>query len=77
MFVPSSDIKLWKHFETEVRLNNIYEFSPCLKESIVLHHYRGELVNPVKANDRRLKRESQLVIDKTSGTYSSYSNFKG
>jgi hypothetical protein len=32
---------------TEDRLNNIYEFSPYLKENTTLHHYKDQLVNAV------------------------------
>jgi hypothetical protein len=36
-----------KSFEAEARLNNIYEFSPYLKENTTLHHYKDQLVNAV------------------------------
>jgi hypothetical protein len=31
----------------KARLNNIYEFSPYLKENTTLHHYKNQLVNAV------------------------------
>jgi hypothetical protein len=34
-------------FKAEARLNNIYEFSPYLKENTTLHHYKDQLVNAV------------------------------
>jgi hypothetical protein len=34
-------------FETEALLNNIYEFSPYLKENTTLHHYNDQLVSIV------------------------------
>jgi hypothetical protein len=30
------------------RLNNIYEFSPYLKENTTLHRYKDQLFNPLK-----------------------------
>jgi hypothetical protein len=35
------------NFETECRLNIIWEFSPYLKENTTLHHYKDQLVNAV------------------------------
>jgi hypothetical protein len=34
-------------YETEARLNNIYDFSPYRKENTTLHHYKDQLVNAV------------------------------
>jgi hypothetical protein len=35
------------HFEAEARLDDIYEFSPYLKENATLHRYKDQLVNAV------------------------------
>jgi hypothetical protein len=34
-------------FEAEARLNDIYEFSPYLKENTTFHHNKDHLVNAV------------------------------
>jgi hypothetical protein len=39
-------------FETEARQNITHKFSPYLKESTTLHHYKDQLVNAVLGNNR-------------------------
>jgi hypothetical protein len=40
-------VRKYYPFESEARLNNIYEFSLYLKENTTLHHYKDQLVNAV------------------------------
>jgi hypothetical protein len=44
----------WPKFSL-TRLNNIYEFSPYLKENTTLQHYKDQFVNAVQENNHCLQ----------------------
>jgi hypothetical protein len=52
---PAERVRLinWP-FQTEARVNNIYEFRPCLKYNTTLHYYKRLFVDTVQGNNPRL-----------------------
>jgi hypothetical protein len=58
-------------FEAEARLNNIWEFSPYLKENTTLRHYKDQLVNAVYGNIDAYngKHQKYAVTDHLSRWY--------